>query len=33
MLDTPIKTHISTHFVRNLPLGLNLLLGTKAGRS
>lgn len=29
----PIKTHISTHFVRNLPLGLNLLFGTKAGRS
>ena len=33
MLDTPIKTHVSTHFVRNLPLELNLLLGTKAGRS
>ena len=29
----PIQTHISTHFVRNLPLGLNLLFGTKAGRS
>ena len=29
----PIRTHISTFFVHDLPLGLNLLFGTKAGRS
>lgn len=29
----PIQTHISTHFVHDFALGLNLLFGTKAGRS
>lgn len=29
----PIRTHISTLFVHDLPLGLNLLFGTKARRS